>query len=620
MLANRLRRRLELNTLDKLTNYQAILMMHYMLKSFRGFLLIGLSLLFFASSLKAQNKGIELVNFKELPDPTADTLADWSSVKSGLHSSFVSIDKRFAKSLVPEVKKERSHQLSGWKGERVSAQIVLWTTEERPDVKVSVSAWKGSRGNTLPAEISSSHFVRYVMTDEFAEGCGHRKPENYASSLSPDMLDNLSSFRLEAKKARPVWITVRIPDDATPGDYRAKVRIEGKGIKAQELDLTLNVLNSQLPKPAEWGYHLDLWQHPSAVARVEGLEVWSDAHFEALKPVMQRLADAGQKVITATLNKDPWNVQTYDPYADMIQWTKLSDGTWEFDYKVFDRWVQFMMDLGVTKMINAYSIIPWNNEIHYFDQSSDQVVNVVAKPGSPEFEVHWTPFLKDFVLHLKQKGWLEITNIAIDERSREEVDGALSLIQRVSPELGVSYADNQKTYQRYPNSEDISISIAHPFSAEDLKDRQSRGLITTFYICCTDAFPNIFTFSDPAEATYLGWYAEATNFDGMLRWAFNSWVENPLLDSRFRTWPAGDTYSIYPNGRSSIRYERMLEGIQDYEKIQIVKKALQQKGDTTNLKRLQEAVQKLNNVVRTDTWNQELNDAKKLLNELSANL
>lgn len=592
--------------------------MHYIQKALPAILLFGA--IFFAPTLQAQNKGIELVNFKELPDPTADTLADWSAVKGGLYSSFVNIDHRFAKSLVPDVALKKNQKISGWKGERVSAQILLWTTEERPHVKVSVSDWKGNRGATLPANISSAHFVRYVMTDEFGEGCGHRKPEDYASSLSPDMLDNLSSFDLEAKKARPVWITVRIPDDAAAGDYRAKVRIEGKGIKAQELDLALKVIDAKLPKPAEWGYHLDLWQHPSAVARVEGLEMWSDAHFTALKPVMQRLVDAGQKVITATLNKDPWNVQTYDPYADMIRWTKQSDGTWKYDYSVFDRWVQFMMDLGVTKMINAYSIIPWNNEIHYFDQASNQLVNVVAKPGSAEFEAHWTPFLKDFVSHLKQKGWLEITNIAIDERSREEVDGALSLMQRVAPELGVSYADNQKTYQRYPNSKDISIAISHPFSAEDLKDRKSRGLITTFYICCTDAFPNNFTFSEPAESTYLGWYAEASNFDGMLRWAFNSWVENPLLDSRFRTWPAGDTYSIYPNGRSSIRYERMLEGIQDYEKIQIVKKALQQKGDTTNLKRLQEAVQKLNNVVRTDTWNQDLNDAKKLLNELSANL
>jgi hypothetical protein len=57
-----------------------------------------------------------------------------------------------------------------------------------------------------------------------------------------------------------------------------------------------------------------------------------------------------------------------------------------------------------------------------------------------------------------------------------------------------------------------------------------------------------------------------------LRWAYASWVEDPLHDSRFRTWPAGDTYLVYPDARSSIRFERLIEGIQDAEKIRILRK------------------------------------------------
>ncbi|PRD56612.1 hypothetical protein C5749_05085 [Sphingobacterium gobiense] len=567
-----------------------------------------------------RNTPFELVDFEELPDPTADTLSDWSNVGNGLHASFVTIDKRFPKSVAPDFSVKKQESIIGWRGERVSAQLLLWTNMEIADAQVEVSEFTGENGENLPVDIASTHFVRYVMTDEFAGGCGHRKPEDFAMSLSPDMLDDLTSFDLEAKKVRPVWVTLRIPEDAKPGNYTAKVHVKAAGIKTQELDVSLNVIDQVLPKPSEWTYHLDQWQHPSAVARVEGLEMWSDEHFEALKPQMQMLADVGQKVITTTLNKDPWNVQTFDHYADMIIWTKQRDGSWKYDYRVFDKWVQFMLDLGIDKMINCYSIIPWNNEIHYNDEASGEFVNVEAKPGTPIFEDLWTPFLEDFVEHLRGKGWLEKTNIAIDERTREEVDGALTLLQKVSPELGVSYADNQKTYQRYPNSNDISISIGHPFSAVDLKNRQSRGLNTTFYICCSDAFPNQFTFSDPAESTLLAWYTEAANFDGMLRWAFNSWVENPLLDSRFRTWPAGDTYIVYPNARSSIRYERLLEGLQDYAKIQMVKQVLRGKGDQANLDRLETAIQKLKITKRNDTWNQDLNDAKVLLNELSVQL
>ena len=59
-------------------------------------------------------------------------------------------------------------------------------------------------------------------------------------------------------------------------------------------------------------------------------------------------------------------------------------------------------------------------------------------------------------------------------------------------------------------------------------------------------------------------------FTGYLRWAFNSWTEDPLKDSRFTSWPGGDTYQIYTGPRSSIRLEKLREGIQDYEKIQII--------------------------------------------------
>ena len=33
----------------------------------------------------------------------------------------------------------------------------------------------------------------------------------------------------------------------------------------------------------------------------------------------------------------------------MITWTKNEDGSWTFDYSVFDRWVEFMMSLESTR-------------------------------------------------------------------------------------------------------------------------------------------------------------------------------------------------------------------------------------------------------------------------------
>ena len=41
----------------------------------------------------------------------------------------------------------------------------------------------------LPSNIADINFIKYVITDEFAGGCGHRKPEDFVSSLAADALE-----------------------------------------------------------------------------------------------------------------------------------------------------------------------------------------------------------------------------------------------------------------------------------------------------------------------------------------------------------------------------------------------------------------------------------------------
>lgn len=558
----------------------------------------------------------EFITFQEMQDPTNDTLSDWSNVKAGLHSSFISIDVRAPKSVAPEVEIKKSEKVTGWKGEKVSAQMILWTTADVDQVELEFDDFI-SESATLPASIAQARFVRYVMTDEFAEGCGHRKPEDYAASISADMLDNLDNFNIEAKTVRPVWLTIDIPSDAVAGNYKGKLNLYAERKFVEDFEIEVEVVNQLLPEPSEWVYHLDLWQHPSAVARVHNLELWSDAHFEKMRPIMKMLADAGQKVITATLNKDPWNHQSFDAYADMIIWTKNEDQSWSFDYTVFDKWVEFMMDLGVTDMINCYSLLTWNNQVHYNDMEKKELVTLELKAQSDEYAEFWTVFLKDFTRHLKAKGWLEITNIAMDERSPADMQAALKVLETAAPELGISLADNHKSYKQYPGIKDISVGANSVVDKEDIITRRAEGLNTTWYVCCADPFANMFTFSAPAEAVYAGWHTVAADLDGMLRWAYNSWVENPLTDSRYKTWPAGDTYMVYPDARSSIRFERLIEGFQDAEKIRILRKQYSDENTSESLAKLnelEEAIKYFYTLEPSDDWNDKLNEAKKLLN------
>ena len=507
-------------------------------------------------------------DFQEMADPAA-AFADWSAAGDTPCASFVTTDRRFGKSQLPDVEPRTACRLTAWRGERVSAQLLVWSAQPVERLVCTAGVLTSDEGR-LPESAVRTRFVRYVMSDEFACGCCKRKPQDFAAVLTADMLDERPSLALEACTVRPVWITVDVPQDAAPGLYRTPVTVACDGDE-QRLELAVEVTGRTLPAPSEWRYHLDLWQHPAAVARVEGTEMWSDAHFEALRPVMKPLADAGQKVVTATLNKDPWNHQCFDAYEDMIHWTKRADGTWVYDYSLFDRWVGLCAGEGIDRQINCYSMLPWNNELHYYDAAADRIVEVRANPGTPEFEAMWGPFLRDFEAHLDAKGWLGKCCVAMDERSPETMDAAIGLLRSVAPGLGIAMADNHASYKRYADLDDVCVQIDCRVADEDLARRRRDGLLTTYYVCCSSAFPNTFTFSEPWEAVYMAWFAAACGYDGMLRWSYNSWPADPVRDSRFTAWPAGDTYLVYPDARSSIRFERLREGIQDYEKIRILR-------------------------------------------------
>ena len=74
------------------------------------------------------------------------------------------------------------------------------------------------------------------------------------------------------------------------------------------------------------------------------------------------------------------------------------------------------------------------------------------------------------------------------------------------------------------------------------------------------------------EGFYLGAYPVMVGFDGFLRWAANSWPEEPYKDASFKTknWKAGDTFLVYPGGELSSRLIHLRAGVVAAEKMRIL--------------------------------------------------
>lgn len=106
-----------------------------------------------------------------------------------------------------------------------------------------------------------------------------------------------------------------------------------------------------------------------------------------------------------------------------------------------------------------------------------------------------------------------------------------------------------------------------------------------------------------------------------MRWAYNSWPGRPEYDSRFRTFASGDTYQVYPYARTSMRFERMIDGIEAFEKVKILRAKYSDRKEV--LAPLEEHLTKMAGMKLTDTnlpWYKTMQEAVELLNTISKEL
>ena len=511
-----------------------------------------------------------LYTYKELPQLTRPDSVQWKDER-GLKASWGSKSVRYSATSVPVVKKIDDQILAGWKGERVFAQAVIWTARQADSVQYRISDLKGTDGSVIPAAAFETGFVRYVMADELNKdgngGCGDRTNHaSFDSSMVADCIDqHMKSIDLSPMQTQAVWLTCWIPQRQKAGSYTGTFTVTESGQTVDSLKLTVIVEDKILTYPEGWDFHLDLWQNPFAVARYYKLPLWSSEHIKYLKPMMRRLALAGQKVITTTITYRPWSGQTEDAFDSMVTWTKKADGSWEYGFGVFDKWVKLMMECGITQQINCYSMAPWNLTFRYLDEKTGTIQDIHTSPGEASYEELWVPFLKAFARHLKEKGWFDRTAIAMDERPVETMKMVIGIVRKADPDFKLSLAGSY-----YPEIEkdifDYCIYYGENFPDGVIERRRAEGKHSTYYTCCRPAHPNTFTFSEPDEAAQIGYEIAARGADGYLRWAYNSWPLEPLLDSRFCSWASGDTFLIYPGNRSSIRFQRLIDGIQYCEK------------------------------------------------------
>lgn len=525
-----------------------------------------------------------------LPEYNFDAPSDsaaWRKEKHGLNATFASTDELYLRSEVPQLQsKSLSWEDTGWRGERLNAQVLVWSPDTLRQVRVTASDLVGGKGQKIPRDHIASYMVRYVLSN-YPYGAKNTSCDASATStayLMPDRFEKFDRFEVPGMSVRPVWISINIPADATPGVYTGKLEVVTE--KSHEtLSIRVTVQSQVLPKPHDWSYRLDLWQNPWVVAWYYHVEPWSDEHKALLKKHLSLYADAGGTYITTYAVQSPWSDNSYMIEGTMIDWLRRRDGSWKFDYDIFDQYVQLAMGVGIDKAITIYTPVPWGYRFRYRDEASGNYEYAEWAPGSAGFADVWKVFLDDLRAHLKEKGWLQKTYLGINENPLDITIAAAKFIKAHSKDWKITYAGDWHP-ELTGLLDDYSPVISSEPSQEEVSARRARGFTTTFYVCCTPPQPNNFVFSPPIEGAYISWYAAAYGYNGFLRWAYDAWPADPLRDTRHTFWPAGDCFLVYPGGMSGIRFEKLREGISDFEKIRI----LREKASKANDKKIRESM------------------------------
>ena len=492
-----------------------------------------------------------------------------------------------------------------------------------------------SGANTIDSSNITLHFQAYAKADKHVQGdsqtffppsacSSHNRASDPYTNVA-DILTDDAATTLGTSDPLKIWLEVNVPASTVAGTYTGTIEVAATGQSTQVFTLDIEVIDRTLPDVDNWAFHLDIWQFPMSILYLHNAQnpgsafsAYSQEHMDALEPAYRLLADMGQKAITTYIKHGALGEPS------MVEWVRKTNGTWEYDFTVFDNFVNTLESWGIDGQINAFSILGWNETIlPYWDEATNSQRSIVYSVGDATFTTRWNHFLTAFKAHLDVNGWFDKTVIYMDENSRLAVQSAFDLIEAHNAhwKKGVAqgrWLPNALRSRMYDNSVLLEAYV------DPGLDRT--GKVTTFYTSCFGLQPNnlITADSNPAENTWMAWHAVAVGFNGYLRWAFDNWKKSDFTDARVGSNSSGDFAQVYESSHtspigvySSIRAELLRDGIQDFEKIEQLKLTL----NSCELNLLNTEVAKFSFDFNDDTMNSNATklvlEAKQLLLELS---
>jgi Glycoside hydrolase 123, catalytic domain/Glycoside hydrolase 123 N-terminal domain len=451
-------------------------------------------------------------------------------------------------------------RLSGLRAEVLSGQCVIRAREDMENVSVSISPLKRATGGAvIPAAGVAWHFVDAIHIEANTPKLVKSDLTRPAPAWFPDALSDDRRRSVGKGTSKAVYLTVRVPRDAEPGEYRGEVTATA-GLASAVLPLLLTVYPLTLPEQRH--VMVTEWFSTGRFKQFHGVDPADPERFyPMLRVYAENMADHRQNVFQAGL--------------DLIASTRAAGGKLRFDFARFDRWADVFwstgrMDLLETGFVARFGPGGWSGseinlrDFSVRDETTGERVSVPGKQFLPEL-------LPALVAHLRAKGWLEKTVFHIcDEPSNHNVMAfreASDFVHRYAPEL--RRLDAIETTHCRDRLEIWVPKLDHLATWQSaFEQAQREGNELWFYtvgIFQNGSLPNKTVDVPLIESRLMHWLNYRYGLRGYLHWGFNVWTDDPW---RAPGQHRGDGWHVYPKAGGlldSLRWEQMRNGLQDYE-------------------------------------------------------
>ena len=421
--------------------------------------------------------------------------------------------------------------------------------------------------------------------------------------LRADAILPADSALLRRGEPRALWAEIAVPADAAGGTYPFTLDLYLSDRTADEARIAsypveLEVIPCRLPQPDSFRFHLDLWQHPSNIARKHETPLWSDAHFAVLDRYAASLAALGQKAVTVIASEIPWAGQgcanerrlAADLFEySMIPVTRAADGTFSYDFSVMQRYIDLFARHGIREEISVYGLSgvwaagddaplapdhPDLLRVSYLDEADG--CRRFMRSGA-----ELDGYVRAIGDYFRRTGQLECVRFAADEpadteKYRRILARLFSLIPDVRCKAAINHAEFIGEFgQEVSDYAPYIDCLLAEYGKLDGYRRSMPDKRFLWYVCCGPDFPNTFLRSSLVEAYFIGAFTSFLGFDGFLRWSYAILNDDPRADVRYGPFPAGDVNFVYPqkNGAPllTLRYKALRRGIELFELLERAK-------------------------------------------------